>query len=257
MSAGENSHKPPIPVRTTLVTALVPRLARPWFSPARDCGFLIPAPYTNRNHDIGNATLTLSYYAKEHWLEYTHAISHDSPQWERWRRLVINQHHDDIYPWRRIGQSLLSHLGGLFGWAIMNNHAASLTLLTRSVLSKELSINMERIGFWDLPLSNYGNDPPLLAATKSGHVGMVIKLLSLCNLQKTDSHGNTVLHGLSAMNLEVLCDERAKFQVLLDRLKTAISRMPSTVDFLLKPRGAVLQYAERSGIHCSASCSVS
>lgn len=232
MSAGESGSNPQKPLKTTFVAGMVPRFVSPWVAPVRDCGWDIPARYTNRNFDLKDTTLTLLYYAKNHWLEYTHAISHNSPQWERWRSLVINQYHGAIYPWRRVGQSTISHFSGLLGWTIMNNHSACLFLLTGSTLSKELSLNMKRIGFWDLPLSNYGNDPPLIAATKSGHAGMVIYLLSLCNLQNTDNHGNTVLHGLVAMHLEALCGEYVPFPLLLEVLKKAIVRMPSTSETL-------------------------
>lgn len=227
----------------------IPGIAKMLFNNGKTYNLIVPERYSST---ASSPRYLQSYahksrlfeYAQQHWMEHTQSISPRSKQWDIWCTLAVHQHGHAVYPWPKVGQSALSHLNGFLGWAIAHQHSACISLLAGSFLSRELVLSMEKNDFWNLPLPNHGNDPPLILAAKVGDWDMINRLSGLCNMLSLDTHGNTILHILSSQRLSVALEqEPVFFQILvksyhggknLDALlfvmfRIVTSRLPSTL----------------------------
>lgn len=125
-------------------------------------------------------------YVIENWAFHTRQIHHESFAWERFLQLVMCVNETwNFHPWVSGGRSKLSHLHGLFGWAVKERHKPILVLVSdmKSSLSQ----------FCHLPLMGEGL-PAIYLAAKFGYEEIIEILLTFCNVNNVDQDGYTPLH---------------------------------------------------------------
>lgn len=125
-------------------------------------------------------------YAINHWAPHTKYIQTSGVFWEKFTRLALTYNESwDIHPWSSGGQSQLSQLHDLFGWAVCNQHSPLLHL------ALQFKDRLRRV--CDLPLVHL-HLPALHIACKRGDGGVVKKLMAICDVNKIGLEGLGPLH---------------------------------------------------------------
>lgn len=127
-------------------------------------------------------------YAVANWAIQTKMITRQSAVWDLFRQLAVNPNKSwNFHPWISSGQSQASHLHGLLGWAVKEQHKPLLDI----VLASE-SRNSAR-NFFDAPVIG-GSLPALHVASRLGYEDVIKLLLRVCAVNKTDGEGYTAMH---------------------------------------------------------------
>lgn len=136
-------------------------------------------------------------YAIENWALHTKSIRYESSRWENFMQLAVQFNATwNFHPWASGGRSKISHLHGLFGWAVKERHRPLLSLLAerhRPPLPLLADVKSSLHLFCDLPVVDEGL-PALHIASKLGYEDIIQILLNFCDVNKVDKDGCTPLH---------------------------------------------------------------
>ncbi|MCJ1261629.1 hypothetical protein MMC22_001495 [Lobaria immixta] len=127
-------------------------------------------------------------YAIENWAIDSKFITKNSQMWPSFKSLAIQPNMSwKIHPWRSGGQSHSSHLHGLLGWAVRNEHMPLLELLF------DLRSEYDLHELYDKPLIKDGL-PALHVASRLGYKIIFKRLLNFCGVNDLDYLQRTALH---------------------------------------------------------------
>ncbi|KAF7590721.1 hypothetical protein BBP40_002512 [Aspergillus hancockii] len=125
-------------------------------------------------------------YAIKNWAVQTKQILHTSLVWNKFEALATSFNETwDFHPWIPSGRSNDSHLHGLFGWAVKEQH--------EPLLSIALAAGPALQRVCDLPLIGE-RLPALHVVSKLGYGSTIKILLGICNINVPDGEGYTALH---------------------------------------------------------------
>ncbi|KAL2814210.1 hypothetical protein BDW59DRAFT_176537 [Aspergillus cavernicola] len=131
-------------------------------------------------------------YATNTWALHAKYLQTSGVLWERFTRLALTYNESwNIHPWSSGGQSQLSHLHGLFGWAVDKRHGPLLHL------ALQFEDRLRRV--CDLPLVDK-HLPALHLACKRGDEEIVKKLMAICDVNKIALEGLGPLHYAAVKN---------------------------------------------------------
>ncbi|KAF2173374.1 hypothetical protein M409DRAFT_15659 [Zasmidium cellare ATCC 36951] len=134
-------------------------------------------------------TASFLQFAIQTWLLHTTKFDKTKTSWEKFEYVALQPNSSwKLHPWPAVGNTQISHLRGLLGYAVAQGHRPLLqllmdqpTLLPRKVYDEVLP----------------GNDllPALHVAAKHGHVDLIPMLLKLCLINSLcPQHRRTALH---------------------------------------------------------------
>ncbi|KAE8160965.1 hypothetical protein BDV40DRAFT_313437 [Aspergillus tamarii] len=141
-------------------------------------------------------------YAINNWAVQTKQILDTSIVWNKFQALATSFNETwNFHPWIPGGRSNYSHIHGLFGWAVKEQHEPllSIALATGPALQRVC----------DLPLIDE-RLPALHVASKLGYGSIVKILLGLCNVNVPDEDGYTALHHAANKGHRVKVDAPSK-----------------------------------------------
>lgn len=188
-------------------------------------------------------------YAISNWPLQTKKISQESTVWEKFEQLALRFSESwNFHPWIPSGRSQRSHLHGLFGWAVTEQH--------QPLLSIALNMKQDLQDVCNLPYVGEGL-PALHIASRLGYDGVVEVLLDVCNINLQDEDGDTPLHHaankghvkvtqllLNAKGSKVDIQSKSQYTPL----SWAASNGHEAVVKLLVDRGANLELEDRAGL---------
>ncbi|KAI9927564.1 hypothetical protein MW887_003182 [Aspergillus wentii] len=187
-------------------------------------------------------------YAVSNWAVQTRHIEEGQGTWDKFKRLALSFNETwNFSPWSNGGRSQLSHLHGLFGWAIRENH--------RPLLNLALGFESHIRSICDIPLVEEGL-PPLHLACHLGHDKIVLELLRICDVHKTGTNKYTPLHCAAAKGhaevVDILLHKKGMIDVdpWSDSEETPLflaarNGWASIVEALLN-RGAILEFTDNN-----------
>jgi ankyrin repeat protein len=127
-------------------------------------------------------------YAEENWANDSKSITKESQVWNHFKSLALRPNASwKLHPWHWDGQSYQSHLHGLLGWAVRNNHRPLLSIFL-DLGSKNKIHELCRKPFIEDGL------PALHLAARLGYEDMVRLLLKVPGIDKLDSKKRTAIH---------------------------------------------------------------
>lgn len=136
-------------------------------------------------------------YAVTNWAFQTKQIYSESPVWEKFERLATCFNETwNFHPWIPSGRSYLSHLHGLFGWAVKEQHRPLLSI------AQAAGPDLRRV--CDLPLIGE-NLTALQLASKLGYESIVQVLIDFCKVNLADRNRYTALHHAASNGHVEIC----------------------------------------------------
>ncbi|KAJ5556370.1 hypothetical protein N7494_000285 [Penicillium frequentans] len=136
-------------------------------------------------------------YAVTNWALQTKQIRRTSLMWEKFERLAMCFNETwNFHPWVPGGRSASSHLHGLLGWAVMEQHEPLLSIAQGEGPALRLVCNLPLIG---------ESLPALHVAAKLGYEAMIEILLDFCKVNAPDLEGYTALHHAASRGHIEIC----------------------------------------------------
>ncbi len=182
-------------------------------------------------------------YAVKNWATQTKMINRESAVWNKFVQLAMNPNESwNLHPWIPGGRSLGSHLHGLLGWAVKENHTPFLDI----ILGLEYRDELRKV--CDLPLIG-GSLSALHVASRLGFVTVVNRLLGVCRFKTLDGEGCMALHHAAEKDhleiVKLLSNAKGARVDVLSKLKrtplwlAAINGHEQIVSFLLEKHASV------------------
>ncbi|KAJ5777337.1 hypothetical protein N7520_000583 [Penicillium odoratum] len=135
-------------------------------------------------------------YAVANWALQTKKILPTSVNWEKFERLAMCFNETwNFHPWVPGGRSASSHLHGLLGWAVTEQHEPLLSIAQAARKDLQRVCNLPLVG---------ESLPALHVAAKLGSKAIIEILLDFCNVNAPDLEQHTALHhAASAGHIEI------------------------------------------------------
>ncbi|KAJ5663805.1 hypothetical protein N7507_004536 [Penicillium longicatenatum] len=136
-------------------------------------------------------------YAIANWALQTTQIPRISLMWENFERLAMCSNKTwNFHPWVPGGRSASSHLHGLLGWAVTEQHEPLLSIVQAAGRDLQLVCNLPLLG---------ESLPALHVATKFGYKAIIEILLGFCEVNSPDLEEYTALHHAASRGHSEIC----------------------------------------------------
>ncbi|KAE8384965.1 hypothetical protein BDV23DRAFT_176621 [Aspergillus alliaceus] len=188
-----------VPRPSFILQQAFPRLPRRFFRlpQNRNCSISVSFRTLRTTSTPDRARYKFLDYAIKNWAVQTKQILHTSLVWNKFEALATSFNETwDFHPWIPGGRSNDSHLHGLFGWAVKEQH--------EPLLSIALAAGPALQRVCDLPLIG-GRLPALHVASKLGYGSSIKILLNICNINVPDGEGYTALHHAASRGHVEIC----------------------------------------------------